>query len=203
MQSWGIFPGLSWNGPAWSLSSEWLAYVLLPLLILTTAGLRRVRDPLVAMALVFSLFLLVFFGGMFSTSLHYPIDVATGAGASARVLIGVTFGCILRRLYDQTSVRALPWTALFWLSIPVALACQTDLTGHRLGNSPQAYVSIRGAPLRRRLRIAAPTLAVHLTRSGLPRRDLLRDLHLPLSAVAHARLALPRAPLRALPSMHR
>ena len=32
MQNWGIVPGLHWNVPAWSISAEWLAYLLFPLL---------------------------------------------------------------------------------------------------------------------------------------------------------------------------
>ncbi len=42
MSSWGFCSTLSWNGPAWSLSSEWLAYLVLPLMIIASAELRSV-----------------------------------------------------------------------------------------------------------------------------------------------------------------
>ncbi len=32
-QGWGGAHGLTWNGPTWSLSSEWLCYLLLPLIV--------------------------------------------------------------------------------------------------------------------------------------------------------------------------
>ena len=32
MQAWGIVPGLTWNVPSWSISTEWFAYLLFPAL---------------------------------------------------------------------------------------------------------------------------------------------------------------------------
>lgn len=141
MASWGFCKGLSWNGPAWSLSSEWLAYLALPLMIMVTAGLRRVRTQLAALGALIALYGLLFFGFLWSLSLLFEVDISNGAGANGRVLLGVAFGCILRRLYDQKSVRALPWTALFWLSLPIAAAFMTDLSGRRLDNSLWALLA--------------------------------------------------------------
>lgn len=145
MASWGFTGGLTWNDPAWSLSSEWLAYLTLPLLIHLSAGLRRLRQQFAA---IFALLLLsgfLYFG--FMVSMRLQIDgphfhVANGAGANARVLIGVSLGAVLRRLYDDPRVHKLPWTAIFWMMIPVAARCMSDLTGKRLENSLQAYVAI-------------------------------------------------------------
>lgn len=137
MASWGFAGGVSWNPPAWSLSSEWLAYLLLPLIILLSAGLRRARSQLLALVVVLAVFWGLFFGAEYQ-----HIDYSSGHGASGRVLIGVVVGSVLRRLYDQPSVRKLPWTALFWLALPVAAATMTDLEGRRRDNSFWSYLSV-------------------------------------------------------------
>ena len=41
LQSWHWNPEMSWNFPAWSLSSEWFAYLLLPFLLRAVADLPR------------------------------------------------------------------------------------------------------------------------------------------------------------------
>jgi peptidoglycan/LPS O-acetylase OafA/YrhL len=41
VQSWGLFNTLTWNSPSWSISAEWLCYLLFPLSLLfinTTSG---------------------------------------------------------------------------------------------------------------------------------------------------------------------
>lgn len=137
MASWGFAGGVSWNPPAWSLSSEWLAYLVLPLVILLSAGLRRARSQLLVLFVVLAVFWGLFFGA------EYPhIDYSDGHGASGRVLVGVVLGSVLRRLYDQPSVRKLPWTALFWLALPVAAATMTDLDGRRRDNSFWSYLLV-------------------------------------------------------------
>lgn len=40
VQSWGTGSATTWNLPAWSLSAEWLAYVVFPLGLLALAGVR-------------------------------------------------------------------------------------------------------------------------------------------------------------------
>jgi peptidoglycan/LPS O-acetylase OafA/YrhL len=142
MASWGFCQGVTWNGPAWSLSSEWLAYLVLPLLILVTAGLRTMRAQLVSLGVLIVTMGALFFGFILSLKLLVVLDISNGAGASARVLFGVALGSVLRRLYDQPAVRKLPWSWLFWLSLPVAVACMTDRTGRRLDNSLWAYLAI-------------------------------------------------------------
>ncbi len=95
-----------------------------------------------ALGALIALYGLIFFGFLWSLSLLFQLNISNGAGANARVLLGVAFGCVLRRLYDDTRVRALPWTALFWLSLPVAAACMTDLAGRRLDNSLWAVLAV-------------------------------------------------------------
>ncbi len=55
VQDWGITQGLAWNVPAWSISAEWLAYLLFPLLAIG-AGYAA-RGALRALALALALLL--------------------------------------------------------------------------------------------------------------------------------------------------
>jgi peptidoglycan/LPS O-acetylase OafA/YrhL len=134
--SWGFCGGVTWNAPAWSLSSEWLAYLVLPLLILVSAQLKRTRVQLLVIFLLVTAFAGLFF------SFEFVLDMSNGAGACTRVLVGVAVGCVLRRLYDHPRLHKLPWTALFWLAVPVAMAFMTDLTGRRRDNNLGAYVGV-------------------------------------------------------------
>jgi len=52
MQNWGFTPALSWNHPAWSISAEFAAYLLFPLLILCTPITRLRRPNLLAAMIV-------------------------------------------------------------------------------------------------------------------------------------------------------
>jgi len=142
MASWGFCEAVTWNGPAWSLSSEWLAYLVLPLLILVTAGLKTMRAQLVALAGLVVFTGGLFFGFLWSLKLLVVINISNGAGASARVLLGVALGSVLRRLYDHAAIRKLPWTWIFWLALPAAALCMTDLTGRRLDNNLWAYLAV-------------------------------------------------------------
>jgi peptidoglycan/LPS O-acetylase OafA/YrhL len=49
VQNWGFTRALSWNDPAWSISCEWAAYLLLPVAILAVPA-RRLPTPLLAVA---------------------------------------------------------------------------------------------------------------------------------------------------------
>lgn len=48
MQNWGFTDALSWNHPAWSISTEMAAYLLFPLLLLATPIARAPRAALLA-----------------------------------------------------------------------------------------------------------------------------------------------------------
>ena len=142
MASWGYCSGVSWNAPAWSLSSEWLAYLVLPLILLVTAGLTRLRTQLFVVGGIVITFVGLFFSHYYFRVFQFETDYSNGAGAGGRVLFGVVLGSVLRRLYDQPRVHRLPWTLIFWLTLPVALACMSGLDGRRLDNNPWAYFAI-------------------------------------------------------------
>jgi peptidoglycan/LPS O-acetylase OafA/YrhL len=136
MASWGFCAGNTWNLPAWSLSSEWLAYLVFPLVALATAGVRKALWQIVCVVALLGLFWLLFFG------LPFRLDYSNGAGSNARVIIGVIVGSLLRRLYDAPVVKRIPWTAVLFVALPVMALSMTDLAGRRLDDNIWAVVSM-------------------------------------------------------------
>jgi peptidoglycan/LPS O-acetylase OafA/YrhL len=41
IHAWGFAPDLSWNGPSWSISAEWFAYLTFPAYLMTALGLKH------------------------------------------------------------------------------------------------------------------------------------------------------------------
>jgi peptidoglycan/LPS O-acetylase OafA/YrhL len=134
--SWGFSYNVNWNLPAWSLSSEWMAYLLFPLITMATASVRKVRWQLVGFALLG----LVFFYLMFCLPIRPRYDFATGA--EIRVLVGAAMGSLLRRLYDATELKRVPWGAVFWVGLPLALLTMTMLDGTRRPDNIWAWLSM-------------------------------------------------------------
>jgi peptidoglycan/LPS O-acetylase OafA/YrhL len=90
IQEWGPEPQRGWNFVAWSLSMEWLAYLIFPLLILLLwAFHRKWRTGLLAAAWVVVLVPLVVYG--LSTSDPYYTD---NWGSTIRILTEFTAGAI-------------------------------------------------------------------------------------------------------------
>jgi peptidoglycan/LPS O-acetylase OafA/YrhL len=67
-QAWVQWMKLSWNYPAWSVSAEWLAYLLFPLL---AVGLRRVRGVGPSLLLLAGCGGLLFLCGLLTTQTPY------------------------------------------------------------------------------------------------------------------------------------
>jgi peptidoglycan/LPS O-acetylase OafA/YrhL len=51
VQAWGIYDHYTWNHPAWSISTEWFAYLIFPFLALVLVRIRSVPGALVLAAL--------------------------------------------------------------------------------------------------------------------------------------------------------
>lgn len=132
--SWGVNGNTSWNLPAWSLSAEWLGYLLFPLIVFFTTRIRQQGWQLISVAMLFGLFYYLIF------CLPININYSNGTGATIRVLIGVTIGCLLRNMYDTTSIPSQAWAYLFWISMPLALSTMTDWSGARLNDNVWAVV---------------------------------------------------------------
>ena len=104
VQEWGPDPQRGWNFVAWSLSMEWLAYLIFPLLVLLLWKMhRQISTRLLMVAWVVVLLPLVIYG--LSTSDPYYTD---NWGSTYRILTEFTAGAItylivLRLLPDRAA----------------------------------------------------------------------------------------------------
>lgn len=90
IQEWGPHPDRGWNVVAWSLSMEWLAYLLFPLLVLVLYALhKRVPTPVLVLAWFVALAPLLWRGSL--TIDPYYTDLW---GSVIRVLTEFTAGAI-------------------------------------------------------------------------------------------------------------
>ncbi len=116
VQTWGFgYPG-SWNGPSWSLSAEWFAYLCLPVILLP---IRLIRTRIAA--LVASILSVV----VLYSSLRYlgyrSFDTAIGRAGMLRMLSEFSLGCIIYRLYLMPSRNDIMIaTSLFILAVIAA-----------------------------------------------------------------------------------
>ncbi len=105
MQNWGFTGALSWNDPAWSISTEFAAYLALPLVALF---LRRMRNSAALNLICICLLcagLWMLFASQGLTQLGENI---TGNGV-ARCLVGFFAGVMICRLW-QGRARWVDWT---------------------------------------------------------------------------------------------
>ena len=108
VQEWGPNPQRGWNFVAWSLSMEWLAYLLFPLLALVLwLVFRRVRTSGIALLWVLVLVPLVFYG--LGTTDSYYTD---HWGSTIRILTEFTAGAltylIVRRFVPEGATDPSP-----------------------------------------------------------------------------------------------
>lgn len=104
IQEWGPEPQRGWNFVAWSLSMEWLAYLLFPLLVLLLMLLhRKVPTAVLVLAWIASLTPLVIYG--LSTTDPYYTD---NWGSTYRILTEFTAGAITYLII----IRLLPGDAM-------------------------------------------------------------------------------------------
>ena len=91
VQEWGPNPHRGWNFPAWSLSMEWLAYLLFPLLVLVLFRLRdRLATRWLCLAWVAVLVPLLWYGTAYTGDAYY----ISGWGSTIRILTEFTAGAI-------------------------------------------------------------------------------------------------------------
>jgi len=115
VQNWGIGPGTLWNMPTWSLSAEWLAYLLFPFISIGVAKLRP-RYALVAALCVLALMELVF--------LHFGHREDTGKAGLLRIACEFVAGCLVYQHVRAADGRTAPltgWIAVVLLGVSVSV----------------------------------------------------------------------------------
>lgn len=102
LQNWARHQ-LIWNGPAWSLSAEWAAYVAFPLPLLIARGIRESRRALFLAALSLSLLALtLLLSGR-------GLD-STGKAGFLRLAGEFLAGCLIHRVYQLGLPSTFPWS---------------------------------------------------------------------------------------------
>jgi peptidoglycan/LPS O-acetylase OafA/YrhL len=115
MQNWGFTHGLAWNIPAWSISTEWFAYLVFP--PLAWASLRWARDAVGALWLAVLLLLVL-----------AAICAIIGGGLGDRIetfglvrcVLEFAIGVFLQRLH---AARPMPVRWEGQLALAAALGC--------------------------------------------------------------------------------
>lgn len=107
VQNWGGYKDLGWNIPGWSISVEFAAYLLFPVISYFVSKLR-VNWFICVIALIIAgamLKYLHWFFGYFSLG-----DGITSTGLF-RCLIQFSLGCVLARFYKEGFVDSINWLA--------------------------------------------------------------------------------------------
>ena len=94
--------GFNWNGPAWSISAEWFAYLMFPLFAVLTARVKNNWQVLATLAVLVTLPLLNSFGNNPLLNILHLLRITSEFLA----------GCLLYRLYARGAGSSLPWPIL-------------------------------------------------------------------------------------------
>lgn len=111
IHAWGFADDLSWNIPAWSISSEWFAYLWFPLILPLVARTRSRLLILSGSTLMYAL-LLGYFAIVGYSSRTLPND-----GALIRIMTQFIVGCLLYRFYQVTPWRPWVWQVIAYLCV--------------------------------------------------------------------------------------
>lgn len=98
LQNWGFTPDLSWNHPAWSISTEFAAYLLFPLLVMLFAPIARAPRWAIAGAIACLIAVLAMSMQALGYSNLGGHIVRTGL---ARCIAEFAMGCLLCALWQR------------------------------------------------------------------------------------------------------
>jgi peptidoglycan/LPS O-acetylase OafA/YrhL len=126
IHSWNLLPYLSWNMPSWSVSAEWFAYLLAPLI---GGAICRIKNVYISVALFTGLaaFLYLFFRNMGFTHIDRTYDYGL-----IRIMTEFPMGCIVYTLSKTLRIdsRVYPVLALsafaFVFSLPAFKAADIN-----------------------------------------------------------------------------
>ncbi len=92
VQAWAYPISMNWNGPAWSVSSEWLAYLCFPGYLFCLKSIKKSATSVVAIGFCLTcLFILC-------NLQRFPLSAAYGL---IRIVFEFPIGCLLYKLYSQ------------------------------------------------------------------------------------------------------
>lgn len=104
VHAWGFLEVASWNAPSWSISAEWSAYILFPLVLALSRRVRTAAPGFIAALITLGVMAAIFRG--FEWDLGHSW---LGARAIARVLPEFLIGCFLYRIYLAFGRPSLGW----------------------------------------------------------------------------------------------
>lgn len=116
LHGWGVASHYAWNVPSWTVSAEWLCYLLAPWL---AAGWRRIESGTVAMA---GAVCAVAATKLALDALGQPNFTATIAWGALRIGGEFAAGALLCRAYRLGFARTAPWGAIAVASLALAFA---------------------------------------------------------------------------------
>ncbi len=115
LQNWCRYP-LIWNAPAWSLSAEWLAYMILPALLIATRWIRTLWQAIALAALS-----LAGLASLFILSGH-SLNMVGPHGGFLRLAAEFTAGVLMHRANSLGLRRGIPWRWANLLAVLVLMA---------------------------------------------------------------------------------
>jgi peptidoglycan/LPS O-acetylase OafA/YrhL len=184
VQDWGFDKKFSFNPPAWSISAEWFAYLIFPLLILLPA--RRLDS------LSFLIVALGFFGAMWvatASVLQIPFTGLTLPFGTLRILPEFCFGMGLY-IFGQSKPRLSGDRVSLSLCLVGIIALFFYAGAGRAAGPAAGLADFSGGGAKPPRKV----WCIRSARCGLSWRDFIRDLYDPLYRSVR-RMAAPRQPV--------
>ena len=184
VQEWGPDPQRGWNFVAWSLSMEWLAYLLFPLLVVLLWRAHR-RLPTIGLVILWCAVLVPLVAYGLSTTDSYYTD---RWGSTIRILTEFTAGAltylIVRRLLPDDQEFAAPGArvertaTILSAALPALVVAGAVLLGNLpAAQPPQSSLNPDGEPLPPYFHLLlVPLLIAWLGALALSRRGLTKAL---------------------------
>jgi peptidoglycan/LPS O-acetylase OafA/YrhL len=100
VHAWGLAPEAAWNHPSWSISAEWFAYLLFP--VIAAIAWHMKNKPMIAVG--FSALFLVLAYTVFPLFSGFDLTHATFQWGALRILPCFVFGAMLNLAYRSGAV---------------------------------------------------------------------------------------------------